>query len=207
MGFQNWGFGAMESGGGMDKAQPQSVTRLLADIREGRGSRSELLTLVYEDLRQQARQLRRVRRSVDTLQTTALVHEAALRMLKNSDADWKDRAHFLASAAQAMRQIHADYARRHRAAKRGGGWKRIALYERIGADGGDQADLVALHESLEDLSSLDERMGKVVEYRYFAGMSVKEIAHVLSVSVSTVESDWRTARAWLARELRQVCTP
>lgn len=191
----------------MDKAQRDSVTRLLTDIREGKGSRSELLTLVYNDLRQQARQLRRARRSVDTLQTTALVHEAALRLLKNSDADWKDRAHFLASAAQAMRQIIADYARRQRAAKRGGGWKRITLFERIGADGGDQADFVALHESLEDLSSLDKRMGRVVEYRYFAGMSVKEIAHVLSVSVSTVESDWRTARAWLARELRQVTAP
>ncbi len=200
----DWG---MERGGSMDKVHPQSVTRLLTDIREGRGSRSELLTLVYDDLRQQARQLRRVRRSVDTLQTTALVHEAALRLLKNSDADWKDRAHFLASAAQAMRQILADCARRERAAKRGGGWKRITLYERIGADGGDQADLVALHESLVDLSSLDERMGRVVECRYFAGMSVKEIAHVLSVSVSTVESDWRTARAWLARELRQACAP
>lgn len=187
----------------MQEAEPHSVTRLLADIREGRASRSDLLTLVYDDLRQQARQLRRARRCADTLQTTALVHEAAARLLKDSDTDWKDRAHFLASAAQAMRQILADYARRQGAAKRGGGWKRVTLHEHVGPRGGDQADLIALHETLDVLSSLDERMGRVVECRFFAGMTVKEIAHVLSVSVSTVESEWRTARSWLACELRK----
>lgn len=187
----------------MGETQPHAVTRLLADIRDGRASRSDLLTLVYDDLRQQARQLRRARRSGDTLQTTALVHEAAVRLLKDSDADWKDRAHFLASAAQAMRQILADYARRQGAAKRGGGWKRVTLHEHIGPPCGDQADLIALHETLDELSALDERTARVVECRFFAAMSVKEIAHVLSVSVSTVEGEWRTARAWLTRELRK----
>lgn len=187
--------------GGVNDAQPHVITQLLADIRGGRASRSDLLPLVYDDLLRQAHLLRRRRRSGGTLQTTALVHEAAARLLKESNTDWKDRAHFLAAAAQAMRQILADHARRRGSARRGAGWNRVALHEAVSPNDPGDTDLVALHQALEELSTLDERMGWIVACRFFAGMSVKEVAHVLSVSVSTVESEWRTARAWLACQL------
>ncbi|MCG8406248.1 MAG: ECF-type sigma factor [Phycisphaerales bacterium] len=180
-----------------------TITNVLADIRAGRASTTDLLPLVYEDLRKQASSLLRRRRAGHTLQTTVLVHDVAIRLLGQAKPDWQDRIHFFAAAAQAMSQILADYARRKGASKRGGSWKRVALQDGANPSNSDNIDLLALHEALQKLGEMDQRMGRVVECRFFTGMKMEEIAQVLSVSISTVESDWSTARAWLSRELRK----
>ena len=187
----------------MIEPKADDITTLLVGIREGRASLSVLLPLVYDDLRRQANVLLRRRRSQATLQTAALVHEAAGGLLKQSLSNWNDRVHFLAVAAQAMRQILAACARRKASKKRGGGWTRVAFAETIHPGEQEEEDLIALYEALEGLSALDERMAQIVECRFFAEMTVKEIAQALSVSISTVEGDWWTARAWLARKLGQ----
>ncbi|MCG8408004.1 MAG: ECF-type sigma factor [Phycisphaerales bacterium] len=186
----------------MDRAN-HAISDVLANIRAGRASTTDLLPLVYEDLRKQASNLLRRRRVGHTLQTTALVHDVAIRLLGQAEPDWQDRIHFFAAAARAMSQILADHARRKGTTKRGGGWKRVALHEGTRPSNSDNIDLMALHEALQKLGEMDQRMGRVVECRFFTGMKMEEIAHVLSVSISTVESDWSTARAWLSRELRK----
>lgn len=166
----------------------------------------QLLPLVYEELRALAGGHFRRQRADHTLQPTALVHEAFVRLIDQTNAHYNDRSHFFAVAATAMRQILTDYARRKKAEKRGGQWEQISLDHAAGSDGlaSPQAlDIVALDEALTELANLDPRMHRVVELRFFGGLTVDEVAKVLGVSKTTVESDWRGARAWLNSQLNQ----
>lgn len=187
---------------------PDQATEILRSMREGdEAAPARLLPLVYAELRRLAGAQFRHQPADHTLQATALVHEAWLRLVDQTAAAFNDRQHFFAVAATAMRQILTDHARRVRAAKRGGDRTRIALEEAQPAAGdseavGRQVDVVALDEALTRLATLDQRRHRVVELRYFGGLTMPEIAEVLGVSLRTVESDWRSARAWLLRELQ-----
>jgi RNA polymerase sigma factor (TIGR02999 family) len=178
------------------------ITGLLRALPTDDGAALErLFPIVYEELRRVARrQLRRVA-SGHTLSTTALVHEAYMRLLGGMPATLNDRAHFLAVAGRAMRQVLTEYARRHQAAKRGGGWQRVELDEsRIAVDA--QADtLIALDTALARLAVMDARLSRVVECRFFGGMTEDETATALSVTSRTVRRDWVKARLWLYNEL------
>jgi len=166
----------------------------------------DLLPRVYDELRALADAYMRRERAGHTLQPTALVHEAFLRLLRLPPGSVQNRIHFFALAAQAMRRILADHARRHRAAKRGGGAVRVPLELVEGgapaAPAGDDVAADDLDAALEDLAKLDERQARVVELRFFGGLSIEETAEVLAVSTATVKRDWLVARAWLHRELR-----
>jgi RNA polymerase sigma-70 factor, ECF subfamily len=161
----------------------------------------ELLPLVYDELRQMARRYMNRQPSGHTLQTTALIHEAYLKIVDNEEKRWQNKSHFFAVAAQAMRHILVDRARANQTDKRGGGKQKISLEEaaEISAERADE--LVALDEALKNLSKLDERKGRVVELRYFGGLSVEETAEVLNISRQTVMRDWNFAKMWLLREL------
>ncbi len=163
---------------------------------------ARLMDVVYEELRALAGGYFRDRRGADTLQPTALVHEAFLRVAERTGAEYEDRSHFAAVCAVAMRGILADHARRRRASKRGGDWKRISLTGVATPVGGDVIDTLDLDEALTELAECSERQARIVEYRYFSGMTVDEVGRVLGVSRSTVEQDWRMARAWLIVKLR-----
>ncbi len=179
-----------------------AATRLLARIREGdENAAADLMPLVYEELRTLAGRWFRHQPPSHTLQPTALVHEAFLRMVDRTGTDWKDRAHFCAVCAVAMRGILADHARRRRAAKRGGDWKRVTLTGTPAESGVDAIDALALDEALGRLAERSERQARLVEYRFFGGLSVEEAAAMLDVSAPTAERDWRMARAWLSAEL------
>ena len=156
---------------------------------------------LYEQLRSLAVAMMARERASHTLQPTALVHEAWMRLSAEPDARWNDRAHFMTVAARCMRRVLVDHARAHRAAKRGGDWARVSLTERLG--GPDRTlEVVLLDEALHKLAALDERAAKVAEMRLFADMTVREIAEALELSPRTVDGDWATARLWLARELQ-----
>jgi RNA polymerase sigma factor (TIGR02999 family) len=159
------------------------------------------LPLVYQELRGLAGAMFRDQRANSTLQPTALVHEAFVRLIESERVDTRDRMHFRAVAASAMRQILADHARRRRALKRGGGATRVAWNEPA-SPGEPAVDLVQLDDALERLARLDERQHRIVELRFFSGLEVDEVAAVLDVSTSTVEREWRAARAWLGGRLR-----
>lgn len=184
-------------------APPGEITRLLASARRGDADAvHRLVALVYEDLRTLARRQLRWRRPDQTLSTTALVHEAYLRLVDQREAGWHDRSHFLSVAALAMRQILVDAARRRAAGKRGGGRIRIALDE-LAMRGEEPAaealavEILALDAALTTLAGFDERLGKLVELRFFAGLTEEETARVLGTSERTVRRDWRKARAFL----------
>ena len=163
------------------------------------------MPLVYDELRRLAASYIRRERAGQTLQATALVHEAYVRLIGEKAQNWQNRTHFLAIAALSMRQILVQRARARNAAKRGGDPERITLDEQLlrapSADHVQEIDLVALDAALEKLASLDARQAKVVELRYFGGLSVEEAADVLGISPATVKRDWTLARAWLKREL------
>ena len=186
---------------------PQSeVTRLLLE-RHARGdggsdASRRLFELVYEELRRLATSFMRNERVEHTLQPTALVHEAFLRLVSATQIEWQDRAHFMGIAARAMRQILVDHARRHRAEKRGGGVKAVTLSAAELAIPDDAVEILDLHEALERFAGVDQRAAQVVELRMFGGLSVQETAQVLEVSARTVDGDWAVARMWLTRELR-----
>jgi RNA polymerase sigma-70 factor (ECF subfamily) len=180
----------------------QSVSQLLQRWSEGdQGALDQLTPMVYDELRRMARRYMRQQPAGHTLQTTALIHEAYLRLVGQREKQWENRAHFFAVAAQAMRHILVDYARARKMAKRGGSAHQVSLDEAliIGAVGGD--DLVALNDALNELAKLDRRQSQVVELRFFGGLTEEEIGEVLKVSSRTVRSDWRLARSWLLREL------
>lgn len=183
---------------------PGEITQLLVAYSAGEPSAFDrLLPLVYEELRLAAhRQLRR-RRPGQTLDTTALVHDAYLKLIDHQRAGWRDRNHFMAVATLAMRQILVDHARRRAAEKRGGGEEMVTLEEgRMGGPADGRAiEILALDQALNHLAELDERLAKLVELRFFGGLSVEETAEVLDVSVRTVKRDWRKARAFLYRLL------
>ncbi len=178
------------------------ITTHLNRLSSGDASRvAQLMPLVYDELRRiAAAQLARERVN-HTLQPTALAHEAYLKLVDQSRAQWTDRAHFLAIAAQMTRRILIDHARVRRAAKRGGGQRMTLSWADAEVSGHGELDLIELEDALQRLAQLSARQAKVVELRFFAGLEVNETAEVLGVSPRTVKGDWRVARAWLAREL------
>jgi RNA polymerase sigma factor (TIGR02999 family) len=181
------------------------VTRLLLELSEAEQSdplsSERLLKLVYAELRSTADALMRGERVNHTLQPTALVHEAYIRLVHQDQVEWTGRAHFLGIAARCMRQILVDHARVKNAAKRGGGQPMVTLTEGLLATSNEELQLLELDDALNKLSGLDERAARVAEMRLFAGMTVQEVAQALSVSARTVDGDWATARLWLRREL------
>ena len=180
------------------------ITGLLAAYRNGdAGALDRLFPLVYGDLRERAhRQLAR-RRPGETLSTTAVVHEAYLKLTDSAHQDYQDRVHFFAVASQAMRQILVDYARRKTAMKRGGAVKLIDLDPDLVGDPDRAEELVALDDALLRLEALDPRLGRTVELRFFGGLSVEETATALGISARTVKRDWRTARAFLFKTIQE----
>jgi len=181
---------------------PPRVTQLLAHWSEGdEAALGELTPLVYEELRRLAHHFMSGQRPDHTLQTTALVSEAYLRLADQTNPSWQNRAHFFAVAARAMRQILVNYAISNKAQKRGGGALKIELDEGAIASPEQSAEIVDLHEALERLATLDARKARVVELKYFGGLNHDEIAEVMKVSAVTVRRDWVFARAWLHNEL------
>jgi RNA polymerase sigma factor (TIGR02999 family) len=178
------------------------VTQILKDWSEGSEDASaRLMPLVYEELRRLAREYIRRERADHTLQATALVHEAYLRMVDEKNVTWKDRAHFYGIAARLMRRILVDHARAHNAAKRGGLEQKLTLDEARDLPAPGATDLVALDGALENLAKTYPRKSEVVELKFFGGLEANEIAEVLQVSEKTVLRDWSFAKLWLCREL------
>jgi len=179
------------------------VTDLLVHWSEGdQEALNKLIPLVYDELHKLAsRYLRRERRD-HTLQTTAVVHEAYLKLVNQRDANFENRLHFFAVAAQIMRRILVDYARRHHASKRGGDLYKLSLDEALVTSEEKGADLLALDEALERLAAIDPRQSRVVELRIFAGLTLEETAQALNISPSTVRREWSTAKAWLHRQIK-----
>jgi RNA polymerase sigma factor (TIGR02999 family) len=184
---------------------PRAVTLLIEASEKGdEGASARLMEIVYAELRALASTYARGQDKGHTLQPTALVHEAFLKLVGAPDGQWKDRAHFFAVAARAMRQVLTDHARARKTRKRdAGGLERITLSGAVAPSAGADVDLIALDDALSELAELDPRAHRVVELRYFGGLTVEEVAPILAVSVTTVESDWRSARAWLATKLGQ----
>ncbi len=185
----------------MDSPEAHDVTRLLHDLREGRdGAADELVALVYTELHGLAVHYMRNERDGHTLQPTALVSEAYMRLMSQRSVSWRNRSHFFGIASQAMRRILVDHARRRRAAKREGG-ERITLDDSI-ADRPDQSiDVLALDDALSRLAALSERQAKVVELRFFGGLEIEQVAEALDISPATVKRDWTFARTFLQREM------
>jgi len=181
---------------------PKEITRLLIAWNQGdQDARDALMPLIYDELRRLARGYLRRERRDHTLQPTALVNEAYLRLVDQSQVNWQNRAHFFGAAARLMRQILINHAVARGAAKRGGSAERVSLNE-VDLFPVEQAvDLVALDEALQRLEKLDPPQGRIVELRFFSGLTNEEIAEVMSISLATVSREWRTARAWLRREL------
>lgn len=180
---------------------PGPVTELLVKWSSGdKQALQALLPLVYEELRRIARRRLQAERPHHTLQSTDLVHEAYLRLVKSPPQEAANRLHFLAIASQLMREILVDYGRRRRASKRGGGCK-ITLNEAIASAPNNEIDVLVLDEALTSLSKLDAQQARVVELRFFGGLSIEESSEVLGISPATVKRDWMTARAWLKREM------
>ncbi len=183
-------------------ASPQRVTQLLAHWSQGDDAAlGELTPLVYDELRRLAHHHMGGQRPDHTLQTTALVNEAYLRLADQTNPSWQDRAHFFAVAARAMRQILVNYAKSYRTQKRGGGAIKVELDEAAIVSPEKSKEIVDLHEALERLAALDSRKARVVELKYFGGLNHDEIAAVMKVSTVTVRRDWVFAKAWLYSEL------
>jgi RNA polymerase sigma factor (TIGR02999 family) len=200
--------GPAEEPGGEGSPRRDSVARLLGDLRAGRREAlEELFPLVYEELRELAHRQRRSWQGDETLNTTALVHEAYLKLVDQRRATWDNEAHFLAAAARAIRHILINYARDRRAGKRGGGWQQISLVEgeipgaphSTGTPWEDR--IVALDDALQRLTGHSERQGRIVECRFFGGMTVEQTAIALGISTATVTRSWSMAQAWLRQHL------
>jgi RNA polymerase sigma factor (TIGR02999 family) len=178
------------------------ITSLLDDWSRGnQRALDQLLPLVYAELRGIARRQLRRERVGHTLQPTALVHEAYLRLVDQRHVDWRSRAHFFGVAAQVMRRILVDNARRRNADKRGDGVTRVSIHEAADTSRADQISVLALDQALGRLERVDRGLAQIVELRAFGGLTIEEAAHVLKVSASTAKREWRTAKAWLTREL------
>jgi RNA polymerase sigma factor (TIGR02999 family) len=188
----------------MSTPPPQEVTRLLLAWSEGdQEALAQLMPLVHAELHRLARHYMRNERRDHTLQTTALVNEAYLRLIDAREVRWQNRAHFFAVSARLLRQILVDFARSRGYQKRGGGARHVALDEALAVCEEKDDDLMALDEAVRALAELDPRKGQVVELRFFGGLSVDEAAEVLGVSSETVKRDWRLAKAWLRRHLSE----
>lgn len=180
----------------------ENITALLEAHASGDpDALDDLFPLVYEELRRMASRRMQGERSDHTLQTTALVHEAYVELVDLNDVDWQNRRHFFAVAARVMRNVLVDYAVKRNAQKRGGDRNRVPLEEQDGAVSVVLDDVLAVHQALDRLETVDERQVRVVECRFFAGLTIEETANVLGISTATVGRDWRVARAWLNREL------
>lgn len=187
----------------MTMLSPDNVTGLLTEWWQGDKAALETLTpLVYDELRRIAHRYMQSEREGHTLQTTGLVNEAYLRLGDQQRIEWQSRAHFFAVTAQVMRHILIDYARRRRYVKRGGEAQQIPLEEAVLMSKPRAAELVALDEALDELANLDPRKSRVVELRYFGGLSLEQTAEVLEISPITVRRDWRAAKAWLYRRMK-----
>lgn len=188
----------------------EEVTQVLDDLTRGdAGSISRLLPLVYEELRRLADSYLREERPDHTLQGTALVHEAFLRLVDQKDAKWQSRAHFYRVAAMAMRRILVNHARDRKRIKRGGGQPKLSLDDIETQAGSLSPDLPALDEALTKLGAFDQRKAQIVELRYFAGITIEESARILEISPTQLKREWTLAKAWLLRELRRgdACGP
>jgi RNA polymerase sigma-70 factor, ECF subfamily len=179
------------------------ITASLVGLSNGdENAADRLLPLVYDELRRLAAGFMRRERRVDhTLQPTALVHEAYLRLIDQSRVDWRNRAHFCAMASEMMRRILVDHARRHYAQKRGGAEMQIALDEAVSFPQESEADVLAIDDALFDLAQLDAQQSRIVELRFFGGLTLDETAEVLGISRSTVQREWNMAKAWLYNQL------
>jgi RNA polymerase sigma-70 factor (ECF subfamily) len=184
-------------------APPGYITQLLIELRAGKKeAESKLIPLVYAELRRLAAHYLRGERPGHTLQPTALVHEAYLRLTKASEVDWQSRSHFFATAATVMRRILVDHARALRANKREGLREAISLDEALVISPAKSVELIALDDALDRLAKIDIRRSKIVELRFFGGLSEQETGEVLGISTRTVKRDWRIAKAWLYNEVR-----
>src|ERR1051325_7276713 len=200
------GFGRTAHGYGIifKMTTQHEITRLLADWSNGDRQALEKLTpLVYDELRRLAGRELRQERAGHTLQSTALVHEAYMKLVGQHNVRWQNRAHFFGIAAQMIRRILVDYARARHADKRGAGVEKLSLDEAIAPPGGPDLDLVALDDALKGLATIDERQSRLVELRFFAGLTLEETAEVLQMSIATAKRDWVSAKAWLSREIRR----
>ena len=185
------------------EASPHQITQLLKDWRNGDDTaRDQLMTFVYEELRRMAHHHMRKERPGHLLQTSALVHEAYVRLVDQTDVEWQSRAHFYGIAAQMMRRILVDHARARQYAKRAGDAHPVSLDEGAIVSEERSAEVVALDEALAGLAAVDQRKSQIVELRFFGGLSIEETAGVLAVSPGTVMRDWTLAKAWLRREMR-----
>jgi RNA polymerase sigma factor (TIGR02999 family) len=184
----------------------ETVTRLLAEVEVGKPPDSnrhqQLFEAVYPELRRFAANIMRGERVNHTLQPTALVHEAYMKLVDDARVPWENRVHFLAIAGRAMRQILVDHARKVSAAKRGGDRQRVTLESMLEDSGAEPLEVLAVHDALERFAAMDERAARVVELKMFAGLTMPEIAQALGVSERTVHGDWSMAKMWLSRELR-----
>jgi RNA polymerase sigma factor (TIGR02999 family) len=180
------------------------ITRLLADWSNGDRQALEKLTpLVYDELRRLAGRYLRHERPGHTLQSTALVHEAYMKLVGQTSVRWQNRAHFFGIAAQMIRRILVDYARARQADRRGSGAAKLSLDEAIALPGSSDLNLIALDDALDGLARMDPRQSRVVELRFFAGLTLEETAEVMQMSIATAKRDWVSAKAWLSREIRR----
>ena len=187
----------------MQPASSARVSKLLLNWGQGdQGAREALIPLVYDELRRLARRHLRRERPDHTLQSAALVNEAYLRLIRQDQPQWQNRAHFFGVAAHLMRHILVDHARNRMAAKRGDGAPRLTLDPEVALPQQREVDLVALDDALNQLAALDEQQSRVVELRFFGGLSIEETSVVLEISPATVKREWATARAWLQREMK-----
>jgi RNA polymerase sigma factor (TIGR02999 family) len=183
---------------------PNEVTQLLINWSQGdQSALEELIPLVHAELRRLARHYMARENPGHTLQTSALINEAYIRLIDQQNMPWQNRAHFFGVAAQVMRHILVDHARRHCSAKRGGGARKIALDEVMIVNDKRAEELVALYDALITLATLDPRKNQIIELRFFGGMSIEETAEVLKVSPITITREWRSAKAWLRRAMNK----
>ena len=184
-------------------AERQDITQMLEAMSAGDpGAPGKLLPLVYDELRRLAHGYMRRERSDHTLQATALVHEAYIQLVDWKNVSWQNRAHFFAAAAKMMRKILVDYAREKNALKRGGGLRTIALDDAVSFADRKQVDLIPLDDAISALAEFDPQQARIVEMRFFGGLSIEETAHTLGISESTVKRDWQIAKAWLFNRLK-----
>jgi RNA polymerase sigma factor (TIGR02999 family) len=187
---------------GVELVAQTGITQLLADASNGdQVALDALLPVVYSELRKLADHYLRQERSDHTLQATALVHEAYLRLVDQTNISWQNRAHFFSVAAQVMRHILVDHARAHKTDKRGSGERKLSLDEAVSFFAARDVNLVALDEALNELAKLDPQQSRIVELRFFGGLTIEESAEVLKITPGTVRYDWRMAKAWLHRAL------
>ena len=188
----------------MNAQPPADVTQLLLQWGKGDASAlNQLMPLVYDELRRLARRCLRRERQGHTMQTTTLVHEAYLRLIDQSRVNWQNRAHFFGVAAQIMRRLLVDHARKHNAEKRGQDFQKLSLDENIDRAVERSAELIALDDALKTLATFDQQKARMVELRYFGGLSIEETADVMGVTPTTIKRHWRLAKAWLHGEMQR----